>query len=197
MTDTETTPTPGAHVLIVGGGVSGMTCALFLARAGVTSTILDQNRSILKRAYLHNYPGAAPVVGNDWLARLHTTLEGAGHVQFVNTRVNSLKADGAGFVAETGNDSVAGDFLVIASGQTPTPFIDGLGLDTVDPVQPYVQTNIVVDRWGATNVEGVYACGVVAGFPSQAVITAGSGANVAVGIVSKLRGEFWVDHDEV
>lgn len=197
MSDTEMTPTPERHVLIVGGGASGMTCALFLARAGVASTIFDQNRSIMKRAYLHNYPGVAPVVGNDWLAHSRRLLEGFDRVRFSDGRVNALKATEGGFAVETSGDPVNGDLLVIASGQTPTPFIDGLGLETTDPVQPYVQTNIVVDRWGATNVEGVYACGVVAGFPSQAVICAGSGANVAIGIINGLRGEFWVDHDEL
>jgi thioredoxin reductase (NADPH) len=195
MSDIETAPTP--HVLIAGGGASGLTCALFLARAGVRSTVMDQNRSILKRAYLHNYPGVAPLVGTNWLTHLHDTVAAIGHVTFADGRINALKAEDGGFVAEVGTESIHGDLLVIASGQTPTPFIDSLGLDTVPPVQPYVQTNLVVDRWGATNVEGVYGCGVVAGFPSQAVIAAGSGANVAVGIVNKVRGEFWVDHDEV
>jgi thioredoxin reductase len=197
MSDTETTPAPTAHVLIIGGGASGLSCALFLGRAGVSSTILDQDRSILKRAYLHNYPGVAPVVGTDWLTTLRTTLDGVGTARLIGERVNALKAEDGGFVAETEGEPARGDLLVIASGQTPTPFIDGLGLDTSEPLQPYVKTNIVVDRWGATNVAGVYACGVVAGFPSQTVICAGSGANVAVGIVNGLRGEFWVDHDTV
>jgi thioredoxin reductase (NADPH) len=196
MTDTETVPTPSPHVLIIGGGASGMSCALFLARAGVTSTIVDQNRSILKRAFLHNYPGVDPVLGADWLVHLRASLDAAEEVRFVDGRANDLKAAQSGFVADCEGEALSGDLLVIAAGQNPTPFIDGLGLETTDPVQPYVKTNIVVDRWGATSVDGVYACGVVAGFPSQTVIAAGSGANVAVGIVSKLRGEFWVDHDD-
>jgi thioredoxin reductase (NADPH) len=198
MSDTETPiPTPDRHVLIAGGGASGMTCALFLARAGLTVTVMDQNRSILKRGLLHNYPGVPPVVGNDWLAYTKGLLDGFDKVRWFSGRIDALKATENGFVAETAGDPIAGDLLVIASGQTPTPFIDGLGLNTVDPIQPYVQTNIVVDKWGKTNVEGVYACGVVAGFPSQAVITAGTGAMVAIGIINGLRGEFWVDHDEV
>lgn len=186
-----------AHVLIVGGGVSGMTCALFLARAGIASTVFDQNRSILKRGDLHNYPGVGPVRGPDWLAHARSTTEGLGRSSFVDGRVAKVSATGGRFSVEADRASAEGDHLVIASGQVPTPFIEGLGLETVDPVQPYVQTNIVVDRWGRASVPGVYACGVVAGFPSQAVICAGSGANVAVGIVTALTGEFWVDHDEL
>jgi thioredoxin reductase (NADPH) len=185
------------HVLIVGGGASGLSCALYLGRAGISSTILDQDRSILKRAYLHNYPGVAPVVGTEWLAFLRQTVDGLDTARRIAGRVDALKAEDGGFVAETETEPARGDLLVIASGQTPTPFIDGLGLETTEPVQPYVKTNIVVDRWGATSVAGIYACGVVAGFPSQTVVCAGSGANLAIGIASKVRGEFWVDHDTV
>jgi len=198
MTDaSEIVPTPDAHVLIVGGGTSGLTCSLFLARAGVTSTIFDQNRSILKRAWLHNYPGVDSVIGTNWLTNAHGAIDKVGHATFVEGRVAAVGVAENGHYVDGPDGRVDGDYLVIASGQTPTPFIEGLGLETADPVQPYVLTNIVVDRWGASSVEGVYACGVVAGHPSQAVICAGSGANVAVRIVSLLRGEFWVDHDEV
>ena len=43
---------------------------------------------------------------------------------------------------------------------------------------------------------GVWAAGVVAGWPSQAVACAGSGATVAIEIASAAKGEFWVDHDD-
>lgn len=198
MSDTSAPPAlSAAHVLIVGGGASGTTCALFLARAGVASTVFDQNRSILKRGDLHNYPGVSPVRGPDWLAHARSTTERYGRSTFVDGRVAKVSAADGGFSVEGDRGTAQGDHLVIASGQVPTPFIDGLGLETVDPVQPYVKTNIAVDRWGRASIPGVYACGVVAGFPSQAVICAGSGANVAVGIVTALAGEFWVDHDEL
>jgi thioredoxin reductase len=190
----ESLPTP--HVLIVGGGASGTTCALFLARAGISSTIFDHDRTILKRAYLHNMAGADPILGVDWLSHLRGTLEAFGLSSKVDGRVTSVSSAGDGFTAESGDQSLAGDYLVIASGQVNIDFTSPLGLATTDPAQPYVQANIVVDPWGATNVDGVFACGVVAGHPSQAVIAAGSGATVAVRIASLVRGEYWVDHDE-
>jgi thioredoxin reductase len=51
MSDTGT-------VLVVGGGVSGMTAALFTARAGLETTVVDHGESILNRnAHLENVPG--------------------------------------------------------------------------------------------------------------------------------------------
>jgi thioredoxin reductase (NADPH) len=187
---------PSPHVLIVGGGASGTTCALFLARAGISSTIFDHDRTILKRAYLHNLPGVDPILGVDWLAHLRTTVAALGLSSTIEGRVTSVTRTDGGFSAESSGEQWNGDYLVIASGQVNIDFTEPIGLETTDPVQPYVQANIVVDRWGATNVDGVFACGVVAGHPSQAVICAGSGATVAVRITSLVRGEFWVDHDE-
>ena len=71
-----------------------------------------------------------------------------------------------------------------------------LPVETTDARQPFVKVNIVTDHWGATSVPGVWAAGVVAGWPSQAAVCAGSGANVAIEIVSRIKGEFWVDHDD-
>jgi thioredoxin reductase len=190
-------PTPTAHVLIVGGGAAGTSCALFLARAGITSTIFDHDRTILKRAYLHNYPGLGATTGTDWLSQVRATLASTGRSTSIGERVTALFASDHTLGVETAASRSTGDYVVIASGQVNIGFTDALGIATTDPVQPYVQANIVVDRWGATNIDNVYACGVVAGHPSQTVICAGSGANVAVRIASIVRGEFWVDHDEV
>jgi thioredoxin reductase (NADPH) len=191
---TEATPT--AHVIIIGGGAAGTSCALFLSRAGMTSTIFDHDRTILKRAELHNFPGLVPTLGVDWLAQLRASLaEVKGSTQ-IQERVTSLFVEGDTVGVESATQRQTADYIVIATGQLNADFTQTVGIELTDPVQPFVTANIVVDRWGATNVDRIFACGVVAGFPSQAVICAGSGANVAVGIASRVHGQFWVDHDE-
>lgn len=57
-------------VAVVGGGAAGLTAAHFLARAGIAAEVIDQDRSILKRAQLHNLPGAEVLEGRDLLAGL-------------------------------------------------------------------------------------------------------------------------------
>ncbi len=191
---TEETPT--AHVVIVGGGAAGTTCALFLARAGITSTIFDHDRTILKRAELHNYPGVAPIGGVAWLAQLRETLAATGMSSSIGERATSLFTEGARVGAASENHRVEGDYVVIATGQLNADFTQSVNMELTEPAQPFVTTNIVVDHWGQTNVDRMFAAGVVAGFPSQAVVCAGSGANVAIGIASTVRGAYWVDHDE-
>src|ERR1700678_2347011 len=125
MSESPETP-PTAHVLIVGGGASGTTCALFLARAGISSTIFDHDRTILKRAYLHNYPGSDPILGVDWLAHLRGTLAATGLSTQVDERVTAVAVNGASITATTDTEEVSGEYLVIASGQVNIAFADDL-----------------------------------------------------------------------
>lgn len=181
-------------VAIIGGGAAGLTAALFLARAGVDVAVFDQDRSILKRALLHNLPGVSALEGRDLLAQLRGDLAERG-VKPTATKVEDVAPTADGFVVHTADGEVQARYVVLASGQG-TVKLPSLPLATAEARQPFVKVNVVTDHWGATSVPGVWAAGVVAGWPSQAVICAGSGANVAVEIVSAINGEFWVDHDD-
>lgn len=181
-------------VAIVGGGAAGLTAALFLVRAGVAVEVFDQDRSILKRARLNNLPGSHELEGMELLGSLRSTLAAAG-VTPVEEKVDDIAPAGEGFTVTVGDDSVSARYVVLATGQG-TLKLASLPVETTEARQPYVKVNVVTDKWGATSVPGVWAAGVVAGWPSQAVVCAGSGANVAVEIVSLVNGEFWVDHDD-
>jgi len=182
-------------VAVIGGGAAGLTAAHFLARAGLQVELYDQDRSILKRARLLNLPGAVELEGRELLAQLRAKIDEAS----VTTRagkVDDVVAGGGRFIvrSEQAGDTTA-DYVVLATGQG-TLRLASLALETTEARQPFVKQNVVTDRWGATSVPGVYACGVVAGWPSQAVVCAGSGAAVAIEIATAAHGSFWVDHDD-
>lgn len=181
-------------VAVIGGGAAGLTAALFLGRAGLSVEVYDQDRSILKRARLLNLPGQAELEGRDLLESLRAKCDAAG-VGLVATRVGDVAPAGGGFTVSLDGDTVTARYVVLATGQG-TLRLASLPLETTDARQPFVKVNIVTDRWGATSVPGVWAAGVVAGWPSQAVVCAGSGAAVAIEIASAAKGEFWVDHDD-
>ncbi len=191
------TPAASATVAVIGGGAAGLTAALFLARAGLKVHLFDQDRSILKRARLQNLPGQEDYEGRDLLASLRAKIDGAG-VQRHDGRVEDVVPTGStppSFAVSSGGSALQADFVVVATGQGNLR-LGSLPLETTTARQPFVKTNVVTDRWGAASVPGVYAAGVVAGWPSQAVVCAGSGANVAIEIASAVRGDFWVDHDD-
>ena len=181
-------------VAVIGGGAAGLTAALFLARAGISCEVFDQDRSILKRARLENLPGAHDLEGRDLLAQLRTALAGKD-VPATMHKVDDVVPTGGGFTVHVGDDRIDATYVVLATGQG-TLKLASLAVETTDARQPFVKVNVVTNRWGATSVPGVWAAGVVAGWPSQAVVCAGSGASVAIEIASLVKGEFWVDHDD-
>jgi thioredoxin reductase (NADPH) len=182
-------------VAVIGGGAAGLTAAHFLARAGVPVEVFDQDRSILKRALLKNLPGSDELEGRELLASLRTKLASA-HVPLSTAKVDDIQpAATEGFTVVSGEDHISARYIVLATGQG-TLKLASLEVETTEARQPFVKVNVVTDHWGATSIPGVWAAGVVAGWPSQAVVCAGSGANVAIEIISALKGEFWVDHDD-
>ncbi len=181
-------------VAIIGGGAAGLTAAHFLARAGVAVEVFDQDRSILKRALLKNLPGTDELEGRELLASLRAKLAASG-VPTSTTKVEDVQPVAEGFTVLVGDDQISARYVVLATGQG-TLKLASLDVDTTEARQPFVKVNVVTDHWGATSIPGVWAAGVVAGWPSQAVVCAGSGANVAIEIISALKGEFWVDHDD-
>jgi thioredoxin reductase len=183
-------------VVIVGGGTSGSACALFLGRAKVNCVVLDQGKPIIKLAMLNNFPGLDPILGTDWLAKAHGQLSHMEGVSVVSGKVTGIKRGDGGYLATLENgDEYACEHLVLASGPVVNDFLEPLGLVPVKGVQPYVKVNVATNPWGETVVPNVYACGVLSGVPSQAVICAGNGATVGVGIATKIKGEYFVDHD--
>jgi thioredoxin reductase (NADPH) len=181
-------------VAVIGGGAAGLTAAHFLARAGVAVELFDQDRSILKRALLKNLPGTEELEGRELLASLRAKLTALA----VNTsvaKVEDVQPTATGFTVIAGEDQISARYIVLATGQG-TLKLASLEVETTEARQPFVKVNVVTNTWGATSIPGVWAAGVVAGWPSQAAVCAGSGANVAIEIVSALKGEFWVDHDD-
>jgi thioredoxin reductase (NADPH) len=181
-------------VAVIGGGAAGLTAAHFLARAGVGVEVFDQDRSILKRALLKNLPGSDELEGRELLASLRHKLSALG-VPTSTAKVEDVQPAAEGFTVHAGEDAITVRYVVLATGQG-TLKLASLEVDTTEARQPFVKVNVVTNNWGATSIPGVWAAGVVAGWPSQAVVCAGSGANVAIEIISALKGEFWVDHDD-
>jgi thioredoxin reductase (NADPH) len=182
-------------VAVIGGGAAGLTAALFLSRASIATEVFDQDRSILKRAQLNNLPGSSGLEGRDLLAQLRGQLADK-KVPIHSVKVDDIAPSSGGFVVHTADGStITTTYVVLATGQG-TVKLASLPLQFTDARQPFVKTNVVTDQWGQTTVPGVWAAGVVAGWPSQAAVCTGSGANVAIEIVSKITGEFWVDHDD-
>jgi alkyl hydroperoxide reductase subunit AhpF len=189
----EMSPTTPRDVIVVGGGVAGRTAALFTARHGLDTLVLDAGASILRRnAHLENYPGfPAGVNARLFLDLLGEQVENAG-VQCREGRVTRVgqREDENGFVVETDGGERCHSQYVVAATKNETDYLadlDGVGI--VDRGKTFVDT----DGRGRTGVDGLYAAGRLAEKPHQAVVCAGHGAEVALTLLEDDDRPFYHD----
>jgi thioredoxin reductase (NADPH) len=182
---------PDFDVIVAGGGMAGLSCALFLARANIKVAVFDQAQSSLHRvSRVNNYLGFPDgVSGSDLLAISRRQAERFGALVLDENVVRVERRDGMFSIATTTGEHRSTFFVLAANKRTD--LATSLGL----PLGGYGAKFVGVDGEGKTAVENCYATGRITGLPSQAVISAGDGAKVAIHLIQKIRGEYYIDHD--
>lgn len=180
-------------VLVVGGGVAGLTAALFTARAGLDTLVCNHGESILRRnAHLENFPGFPAGVDSRLFADMLEAQATRSGVDLVQTRVTEVARDeptDSFRVTTAAGDDRAARYVVAAS-WSDADYLDGLGVDLRDAgSKRYVDD----DGLGRTNVDGLYAAGRLSERYHQAVVAAGNGAEVAITLVHDSEMPFYHD----
>ena len=183
-------------LLIIGGGVSGVSCALIIGSANQKpfasskkiGLIAHQKASSLQEALFNNAYGITPgKLGSELLVEslehLQTTYPHIHQIQL--EKVLKIEGESGHFSVFT-NKSVYQTKLVVIGIGAGNPFkIDGLE----EFVIPHQKANPAKNRIQLQNTDhlvkdGVYVCGTLAGWRSQLMIAAGSGASVATDILT-------------
>ena len=183
-------------VLIIGGGVSGMQCALVLGSAKnkpfaahkKIAIMMHQRASHLENALFNNVLGLSPktlgknilIEGKEQLATLYPHVS-----QFENEKVLSIKENNGIYTIETNKNSYQSKLIVMALNYSKPFTVDGLNEFIIphkkaDPKKERIQLkneNFLIKK-------GMYCCGTIAGLPSQFAIAAGSGASVGTDILT-------------
>jgi thioredoxin reductase len=179
-----------ASVIVVGGGVAGLSAAMFTARAGVSTRIVSAGESILGRnAHVENYPGFPAGVNPRLLVELMRAQARRAGVWFVDGTVESVERTEEGFTVRTADDAFESTYVVAASWADPS-YLDALEVDTVDRGSKQF---IGVDAQGRTAVDGLYAAGRLAEQHHQAIVAAGHGAQVGLTLVEDSDVDFYHD----
>jgi thioredoxin reductase len=182
--------------LIIGGGVSGMQCALVLGSAKnkafaadkKTAIIMHQRTSHLENALFNNVLGLQPktlgkdilIKGKEHLSTLYPAIS-----QIENEKVLSVEEINSIYIVTTNKITYQSKIVVLALNYSKPFSIKGLEAFII----PHQKANPDKDRIQLKNQNhliqrGLYCCGTIAGCRSQFAIAAGSGASVATDILT-------------
>ena len=185
-------------VLIIGGGVAGVSCALILGSA--KNKVFMQNRNIgiiahqktssLQEALFNNAYGiSAGKWGSEILSESLEQLSNLypNILQIHAEKVMRVEGDFPEFEVFTNKNSYKTRNIVVAVGYSSTFNIDGLNqfVQTHQKSAPEKQ-RIELKNIDHKIVDGIYVAGTLAGWRSQLAIAAGSGAAVATDLLT-----FW------
>ena len=187
-------------VLLIGGGVSGMSCALVLGSAKnkpfaadkKIGIIAHQKTSALQEALINNAYGITPgKLGADLLHEsIRHLSETYPHiVQIPVERVLKIEGEQPEFTVITNKNTYKTKIIVLGIGSANTFAIEGL-LHFVEPHQKALpeKQRIQLKNTDHKVTEGIYVIGTLAGWRSQVAIAAGSGAAVATDILTLWNG---------
>ncbi|QRG70466.1 FAD-dependent oxidoreductase [Brevibacillus choshinensis] len=181
-------------IVIIGGGPAGGSAALFAAKAGKKTLLIDNDKSMTKRAWLENHYGVLEMTGPD-LIEIGKKQAAKFGAELITDQVTNVSKSEQGVTIETAEKgSFEAKHVILATGAV-VELAGKAGVATKDGTEPRIKTVVDVDAQGKTNVAGIWAAGTCAGVSVHTIITAGDGAKVAINVISELNGERYVDHD--
>lgn len=197
-------------VLIIGGGVSGMSCALILGSAHKKPFVTDkkigiithQKASSLQDALFNNAYGIpAGKLGSELLTESIEHLQNQyPHIdQIEGEKVLKIEGEAGNFTVVTNKNSYISKIVVISIGAGNPFAIEGLDEYVIPHQKTIPEKNRIQLRNNDHKVtEGVYVTGTLAGWRSQLSIASGSGAAVATDILTLWNNGVHVQaHDSI
>lgn len=184
------------EVLIIGGGVSGISCAMVLGSAKNKAfaankkigVFTHQKTSALQEALFNNAYGIpAGKLGSELLIESIDHLSNIyPHItQIPDEKVLKIKGNYPEFTVVTNKNNYKTQNIVIGIGSANTFVIEGL-MQFVEPHKKALpeKQRIQLKNTDHKVADGIYVIGTLAGWRSQLAIAAGSGAAVATDLLT-------------
>jgi thioredoxin reductase len=181
-------------IIVIGGGVAGLQAAVFTAKAGEDTLVLDTGESFVKStSNIQNLITDDSVAGNELLSRGKEKLDNFGG-EIQQEEVENLERTDEGLKIVTEEGDYEAEYVVIASAGN-TEYID-LDIEFEEGVEgPYMMDQHIVTDDSNKAAESVYAAGLVNSWEYQTSTAIGDGAKAAVNLLSDKKGEPYTDHD--
>jgi thioredoxin reductase (NADPH) len=186
-------------VLVIGGGISGGSAAIYTAQGGLRTAVIDSGKSQIKQvSQLYNYPGIKEISGTALMDTIkdQAIASGAEWTEGVVEAVTQI--DNVFSILLAGGKELVAKHLIIAT-NLQTTLLENLGFElAVNEKVPSgkIKKVLGIEPDGTTNVPNLYITSLLAGLSSQSVIAAGHGASVGISIVSKETGKSYMWHDK-
>lgn len=111
-------------VIIIGGGMAGLTAAIYATRAGFSTLVLEKHTcgGLANWAVtIHNFPSRKAVAGSELMEMVKEQAEGLGAEIREIEAVIRVDLEGATKTVETDEGQYRGRALIIATGRDPIP----------------------------------------------------------------------------
>ena len=105
-------------LLIIGGGVAGMTAAIYAARAGIKTVIIEKagfGGQAALTAKIENYPAIKEIDGFELAANMKAQIDALG-VESISADVTALEKSDGIFTVKTTADTLEAKTVIIANG---------------------------------------------------------------------------------
>ncbi|MFA5296709.1 MAG: FAD-dependent oxidoreductase [Lutibacter sp.] len=197
-------------ILIIGGSAAGLSCALILgsavdkpfAKNKKIGIVAHQKSAAPQEALFNNVLGFKKGTRGDQVLKdgLNQLSDLYPHViQIENEKVIKIEGEFPNFIVFTNKNNYKAKTIVVAVGPSNLFNIEGL-MQYVIPHHslPPQKERIMLKNNNHLVAEGLYVAGVLAGWRSQFVIAAGSGAQVATDILTLWNGgNHTMIHDKI
>jgi hypothetical protein len=181
---------PDTDVLVAGGGPAGCSTAVFTARYGLDTLVLDRGHSSLQQcAFVENYLGFPGGIDVPTLyATSHAHVERVGG-EVVDDMVTAVSTTDDGFHVETQEGEYTAERVVGAS-TYDVSYLEGVLGEHFesDGGETWLDPDLAGER-GETPVDGLWLAGPTAGVESQIAVAVGHGARVGVDVIETVRRE--------
>ncbi|WP_310550637.1 FAD-dependent oxidoreductase [Paenibacillus glufosinatiresistens] len=182
------------EIAVIGAGPAGASAALFAAKAGKATLLIDNDKGMTRRGWYENYYGIPAVGGPELVETGHQQAVKFGAKLAADKATDIVRGEDGFRIATESGQTYEARHIILATGAL-TDLAAQAGVETRDGTEPRIKTVVAVRPDGRTNIDGIWAAGTVAGVSVHAIITAGDGARVAVNVISELNGARYVDHD--
>lgn len=185
-----------AEVIVIGGGISGLSAALFTGHAGLKTIVFDAGESQIKKvAKLNNVLGAPGISGVELLEKYRQQL--GNYAEVKNEKVDSLQKEGDIFIIKANGETYEAVRVIVAT-NIDTELLEANGLEILvnENIKNRKIKKVAGVNWeGVTSIPNLYVAGLLADLPSQVMIAAGQGAAVGVRVAQDATGDKYMWHD--